>query len=27
MYYAVTQHASPHLDDRDKATLVHLYNG
>jgi hypothetical protein len=27
MYYAVTQHASPHLDDRDKATLVHLYDG
>jgi predicted Zn-dependent protease len=27
MYYAVTQHASPHLDDRDKATLLHLYNG
>lgn len=27
MYYAVTEHASPHLDDRDKATIVNLYNG
>lgn len=25
MYYAVTEHANPHLDDRDKATIDHLY--
>jgi predicted Zn-dependent protease len=27
MYYAVTQHANPHLDDRDIATIVRLYKG
>jgi predicted Zn-dependent protease len=25
MYYAVTEHASPHLDERDRATIDHLY--
>ena len=26
MYYAVTQHASPHLDERDKSTINRLYS-